>query len=89
MRAGAIRRTYPTISVVLFHELAIVVVVKCWVALHAFLFTELMVLSFGTVHRGVNNLRRNRKKLHDRKFFWIRKSPGAIYADHKHSATHH
>lgn len=62
VRAGVIRRrTYPAISVVLFYELAIVVVVKCWVALHAFLLTELMVLSFRTVHRGVNNLRRNKQ----------------------------
>lgn len=51
--------TYPTISIVFFHKLAIVVVVKGGVALHTFLFTKLVVLSFRAVHRSVNNLKKN------------------------------
>lgn len=51
--------THPSISIVFFHKLAIVVVVKCWVALHPFLLTKVVVLSLCAVHSGVHNLSRN------------------------------
>lgn len=62
--SGRFSTTYPTISIVFFHKLAIVVVVKRWVALHPFLFTKLMVLSFCTVHSSIHNLRKNNNSNH-------------------------
>lgn len=49
--------TYPSISIVLLHKLAIVVVVECWVALHPFLLAKLVVLSFSAVHSCVHDLK--------------------------------
>lgn len=49
--------TYPSISIVLLHKLAIVVVVECRVALHPFLLAKLMVLSFSAVHSCVHDLK--------------------------------
>lgn len=57
------RSTHPTLPVVFFHKLAVVVVIEGWVTIHALLFAKLVVLSFCTVHCSINNLRTNRKQL--------------------------
>lgn len=52
--------TYPTVSIVFFYKLAIVVVVEGWVPLHPLLLAHVMVLSFGAVHSSIHNLNSNK-----------------------------
>lgn len=52
--------TYPSISSIFFHKLPIVVIVEGGVAIDPLLLAQVMILSFGTVHCSVGDLKHKR-----------------------------
>lgn len=59
--------TYPSISSIFFHKFPIVVIVEGGVAIDPILLTQVMILSFGTVHCSVGNLKHNEITLRQEK----------------------
>lgn len=49
--------TYPSISSIFFHKFPVVVIVEGGVAIDPLLLTQVMILSFGTVHCSIGDLK--------------------------------
>lgn len=53
-----IKVTNPSFSIVFLVELAVIVVVKSWVAIDSFLLTQLMVLSLSAIYSSIYDLKK-------------------------------